>query len=122
MKRKTREASGKFMSLERSSISGPVQESSSQFDSATRNARSSSAALEDDKEKLSSTKVENASNDAPQISKENDVKVADAAMAQPEVVVDAATDAGSKKRAREDDDGAEEQRDVKKVDLKVEES
>lgn len=91
---------------------------------ATRNAKSSSPALDDDKEKSgqTSTKVEDASKDTPQTSKENDEKAVDAAMTQPEAVVDVTADAGSKKRAREDDDGAEEDRTIKKVDLKVEES
>lgn len=45
----------------------------------------------------------------------------DAVITPPGAVADAATDTGSKKRAREDDDGAEEQRDTKKVDSKGEE-
>ena len=40
----------------------------------------------------------------------------------PEAVPDAAVDAGSKKRAREDDDGAEQQGNPKKIDSKVGES
>ena len=42
--------------------------------------------------------------------------------AVPEAVPDAAADAGSKKRAREDDDGAEQQGNPKKIDSKVGES
>lgn len=49
------------------------------------------------------------------------MKPVDAAMTLPKAVVDAPADAGSKKRAREDDDGVEEQRTSKKADLKVEE-
>ena len=45
--------------------------------------------------------------------------VADATKASPG---DATVETGSKKRAREDDDGAEEQGNTKKVDSKVEES
>ncbi len=46
-------------------------------------------------------------------------KVVGATLASPG---DAAAETGSKKRAREDDDGAEEQGKTKKVDSKVEES
>ena len=51
---------------------------------------------------------------------ENDEKAVDANIAPPGVVLDAPADAGSKKRAREDDDEAEEQGSTKKVDSKVE--
>ena len=50
------------------------------------------------------------------------MKSEDAAIAPPQPNADATPDAGSKKRAREDDGGVEEQRDSKKVDTKVEES
>ena len=50
----------------------------------------------------------------------NAEKAVDAIIAPPGAVPDAAPDAGSKKRAREDDDGAEEQGDSKKVDSKLE--
>ena len=56
-----------------------------------------------------------ATNDAAKI----DEKTADAV---PEAVPDVAADAGSKKRAREDDDGAEQQGNPKKIDSKVAES
>ena len=48
-----------------------------------------------------------------------DEKTADA---KPEAVPDTAADAGSKKRAREDDDGAEQQGNPKKIDSKIGES
>ena len=50
------------------------------------------------------------------------MKSVDAAAAPPQPNADATADASSKKRAREDDDGVEDQRDSKKVDTKVEES
>ena len=55
-------------------------------------------------------------------SAKSDVKSEDAAIAPPQPSADATADAGSKKRAREDDDGVEDQRDSKKVDTKAEES
>ena len=58
--------------------------------------------------------------EATDISTKNDEKVVDATLASPGDIPHAAADAGSKKRAREDDDGAEEQGNTKKVDAKVE--
>ena len=52
----------------------------------------------------------------------NDVKSRDAAIAPPKDVADVTAEAGSNKRAREDEDGVEDQRDSKKVDSKAEES
>lgn len=52
----------------------------------------------------------------------NDEKAVEAAIAPTGARADAAANADSKKRAREDDDGAEEQGNTKKVDSKVEES
>lgn len=60
--------------------------------------------------------------EATDISSKKDEKAVDATIASPGDVPHAAADAGSKKRAREDDDGAEEQGNTKKVDAKIEES
>ena len=65
------------------------------------------------------TDVKDESKEAVNDSTKIDEKTADAV---PEAVPDAAADAGSKKRAREDDDGAEQQGSPKKIDSKVGES
>lgn len=67
------------------------------------------------------TKFKDEFKDGTEDSQTNDVKPVDAAITPPKAVADATADAGSKKRAREDDDGVEEQRTSKKADLKVEE-
>lgn len=54
------------------------------------------------------------------VSTKSDVESVDAVTAPPLPSADATADAGSKKRAREDDDGVEDQRDSKKVDTKAE--
>ncbi len=64
-------------------------------------------------------KVKDELKEATDTSTNDSGKVVDATIASPG---DAATETGSKKRAREDDDGAEEQGNTKKVDSKVEES
>ena len=58
--------------------------------------------------------------DAADSSTKNAEKAVDTTIATPGAVPDSAADAGSKKRAREDDDGADEQGDSKKLDSKVE--
>lgn len=63
------------------------------------------------------SKVKEESKEATDTPTKSDEKVADAAITPPGAVADA----GSKKRAREDDDGAEEQRSTKKLDSKGEE-
>ena len=67
------------------------------------------------------TKANDEVKDDTENTQKNDVKPVDAAIAQPKAVADAIADAGSKKRAREDDDGVEEQRTSKKVDTKADE-
>ena len=62
------------------------------------------------------TDVKDQSKEATNDSTKIDEKTADAV---PEGVPDTAADAGSKKRAREDDDGAEQQGNPKKIDSKV---
>ena len=62
------------------------------------------------------TEIKDQSKEATNDSTKIDEKTADAV---PEGVPDAAADAGSKKRAREDDDGAEQQGNPKKIDSKV---
>ena len=56
--------------------------------------------------------------DAENTSPKSDEKALNAAVAPPGDVADAAADAGSKKRTREDD-GAEEQGNTKRVDSKA---
>lgn len=68
------------------------------------------------------TNVKDESENAAETSTKNDENAGDVAIAPPGAVADAAADAGSKKRAREDDDGADEQGNTKKVNSKVEES
>lgn len=65
------------------------------------------------------TDLKDESKEATKGSTKIDEKTVDAV---PEAVPDASADAGSKKRAREDDDGAEQQGNPKKIDSKVEES
>lgn len=67
------------------------------------------------------TKVKDEFKDRTEDSQTNDVKPVDAAITPPKAEADATANAGSRKRAREDDDGVEEQRSSKKADLKVEE-
>ena len=86
--------------------------------------RTTSPALDDSagKPEETPTKVNDQSKDGTETSHKDDVKSVDVAIVQPTAVADATTDTASKKRAREVDDGVEEQRKSKKVDAKVEES
>ena len=68
------------------------------------------------------TKISDESKGGTDVPEKNDMKSVDAATAPPQPDADATPDAGSKKRAREDDEGVEDERDSKKVDTKVEES
>ena len=68
------------------------------------------------------TKISDESKGGTDVPQKSVIKSEDATTALPQPNADATLDAGSKKRAREDDDGVEEQRDSKKVDTKVEES
>ena len=68
------------------------------------------------------TTISDESKGGTDVPQKSDMKSVDAATAPPQPNADATPDAGSKKRAREDDDGVEDQRDSKKVDTKVEES
>ena len=83
--------------------------------------RTSSPALDDSvgKPEDTPTKVNDKSNVNTKTSHKDDVMSVDAAIVPPTAVADATTDAASMKRAREDDDGVDEQRDSKKVDAKV---
>ena len=66
------------------------------------------------------TKVKDESREATEVSTKSNEKAVDETIAPPGAVPDPAADAGSKKRAREDDDGAEEQGSSKRVESKVE--
>lgn len=66
------------------------------------------------------TKVKDESREATDISTKNGEMAVDATIVTPGAVPDAAADTGSKKRAREDEDGAEEQGSSKKLGSKVE--
>ena len=68
------------------------------------------------------TKVSDETKGGTDVPQKSVIKSEDATTAPSQPNADATPDAGSKKRAREDDDGVEEQRDSKKVDTKVEES
>lgn len=68
------------------------------------------------------TKVKDESKEATDIYTKIDEKAVDATIAPPGATPDATADAGSKKRAREDDDGAEQQGNSKKAGPKLEES
>ena len=68
------------------------------------------------------TKISDKSKGGTDVPEKSDMKSVDAATAPPQPDADATPDVGSKKRAREDDEGVEDQRDSKKVDTKVEES
>ena len=80
--------------------------------------------MDDNAEKTEETptNAQDESNTDTETPQKNDVKSGDAAIAPPKDVADATAEAGSNKRAREDDDGVEDQRDPKKVDSKAEES
>ena len=68
------------------------------------------------------TKIGDETKGGTDVLQKSDMKSVDAAIPPPQPNADATPDVGSKKRAREDDDGVEEQRDSKKVDTKVKES
>ena len=80
--------------------------------------------MDDNEEKLreAATKVKDESKDDTATFQKNDVRSVDAAIDTPKATGDTTAEAGSKKRAREDDDETEKQGNSKKVDLKVEES
>ena len=84
----------------------------------------SSPALDDSaaKPEETPTKAEDEFKDATETYTEKDEKAVDVAIAPPGAVADAAANTGSKKRAREDEDGADEQGNTKKVDLEIEKS
>ena len=67
------------------------------------------------------TKISDESKGGTDVPQKSDVKSVDVATAPPQPNVDATPDVGSKKRAREDDDGVEDQRDSKKAATTVEE-
>ena len=67
------------------------------------------------------TKISDESKGGTDVPQKSDVKSEDVATTPSQPNADDTANAGSKKRAREDDDGVEDQRDSKKVDTKVEE-